>query len=154
MTFEETVVRAFECRQIPRELIERSGGSWPASDEEDAEWFRLKNWRDITWQDWMMHSSAVFVFTNDALAYYLPSLLILSSQNTDDWLIAADSFIRVLASVIADDGLNKTNKSNCIGFRREEREVIKEWLLLLKGTESYDNAFDAVRLDQALKVMD
>jgi hypothetical protein len=48
MTFEETVVRAFECRQIPRALIERSGGSWPSSDEEDAEWFRLKNWRDIT----------------------------------------------------------------------------------------------------------
>jgi hypothetical protein len=102
----------------------------------------------------MMHSSAAFVFTNDALAYYLPSLLILSSQNTDDWLIAADSFIRVLASVIADDGLNKTNKSNCGAFRREECEGIKEWLLFLKGTESYDNALDAVRLDQALKAMD
>jgi hypothetical protein len=93
MTFAEKIGRAFAGRQVPLDLVEAVYLVYPDSDGEDALWFSGRDWHELTWQDWQKHSSAIHFFVRDAFAYYLPSVLLLSSQNPGEDLMAASSLI-------------------------------------------------------------
>lgn len=130
MTFPEKIERAFAGRQKPAQMIGEDVVQID-SDVEEALWFRERDWHDITWQDWEGHSCAIFFFSPEAFAYYLPSVLLLSTENRTDSLLAADSLIGLLDRSPDADGWTENFATPFLELHTEELEVLKEWLLKL-----------------------
>jgi len=110
------------------------------SDVEDTLWFSGKNWRDIMWDDWKKHGIALCFFTQDALAYWLPSVLHLSQQRPSEYLSAAGDLIRTFGSTCWAPSPNHWRdhfRARFVGLRTEEYEAIKEWLLFMSNLETY-----------------
>src|SRR6266496_6575607 len=93
MVLFEKIERAFAGRQMPLNVVEAASLVHPDSDVEDALWFTGRDWHELKWQDWQEHSSAIYFFAANAFAYYLPSVLVLSSQNPGEQLMAAHALI-------------------------------------------------------------
>ena len=158
----EKIERTFTRRKMPLNLVEPASLVHPDSDIEDALWFTGRDWREITWQNWQEHSSAIHFFVSDAFAYYLPSVLLLSSQNPGEALMAADSLISELDRSPDPEGWTEGLLRRFLGLTPEELYVLKEWLLQIceyvpyKGLgiaaagpgETFGRAFDTVDLLQ------
>lgn len=129
MNFAEKIASAFAGRQMPLDLVEAAHLVHPDSDVEDALWFSGRDWRELTWQDWQEHFSAIHFFVPDAFAYYLPSVLLLSSQNRDEGLMAADSVIDELDRSPDVQGWTEGLVRRFLGLSPAELNVLKEWLL-------------------------
>jgi hypothetical protein len=106
-------------------------------DVEDALWFSGRDWHELTWQNWQEHSDAVFFFDPEAFAYYLPSILLLSAQNTNDSLNAADSLIGELDRSPDPEGWTEGLVRRFLGLNPAELDVLKEWLLQVCEFVSY-----------------
>jgi|JI6StandDraft_1071083.scaffolds.fasta_scaffold170594_2 hypothetical protein len=152
MNFHEKVEQAFKHRPKPVNVIGISG---PLTTEYvDALWFTDRDWKEITWEDWELHRDAVYAFTPEAFAYYLPSILILSSQRPTEWFWPADALLQVLdrSPTVAywDDFL----LTRFMGLRVAEYEVLSEWLVYLSEHESFAapetlaRSFDTINLLQ------
>jgi hypothetical protein len=154
MSFSERVERAFALRKMPVELIGRFAPGLYCSDEEDALWFAQRSWQDLTKEDWIHHGDAVFRFTHEAFAYYIPSLLILSIEAPDHWLKAADAVVNLLESGSALENWGYSQKSGFIGFTCEEFAIIREWLVFFQNRETYNEAYGTDRVNGALKSLE
>ncbi len=160
MTLREEIERAFARRQMPSEIVGPEALLHVDSDVGDALWFAGRDWHDVTWNDWEQHSSAIYFFSHDAFAYYLPSLLALSSERSDQWLWPADSLIQSLDRSPCTEGWDDHFCEQFLGLFSEEYDVLKRWLLQLSVFSTYhrhgafgsgDNlgrAFDTVDLLQ------
>jgi hypothetical protein len=137
MNLAEKIERAFAGRRMPLDLVEADNLIYPDSDVEDTLWFTGRDWHQITWQDWQEHSSAVYFFVPDAFAYYLPSLLLLSSQNPGDALMAADSLISELDRSPDPQWWTDGLVRRFLGLNSAELSVLKEWLLQVCEYISY-----------------
>ena len=151
MTFEDRVEIAFSSRGLPTRLIGRIAPGCYSSDENEALWFANRDWRELTWEDWEGHSDAIFRFTPEAFAYYLPSILIESRKDPDRWLKAADALVIMLENRSTPEKWNKYQASNFEGFKVEEYAVLEEWLLFFRNRNTYNNAYDKERIDEALR---
>lgn len=129
MNLAEKIAATFAARQMPLDLVQAAYRVHPDSDVEDALWFYGRDWHKLTWQDWQQHSSAIHFFVPDAFAYYLPSVLLLSSQNPGEGLMAADSVINELDQSPVVDRRTEDLASRCLGLSPAELDVLKEWLL-------------------------
>ena len=101
MSLSHEIVTAFNNRKMPSVVVPTDGRTDPydfSSDERDALWFLGKDRAGLSWDDWSKHSGAIFQFTPEAFAYYLPSLLAVSSEAPDKWLMPADGLVSVLAN--------------------------------------------------------
>jgi hypothetical protein len=154
MSFSERVERAFASRKLPVDLIGRVAPGLYSSDENDALWFAQRNWHDLSKQDWINHADAIFRFTHEAFAYYLQSLLIISVENPDQWLKAADAVVNLLENGRALDNWGYSQRSGFIGFSCEEFAVIKEWLVFFQDRETYNEAYGTERVNRALKSLE
>src|SRR5260370_41762534 len=96
---------------------------------EEALWFSGRDWHEITWQDWQVHSSGIYFFDPEAFAYYLPSVLLPSAQHPSEELMAAYSLISVLDCIPAPDGWPEGFSSRFLGLNRAELDILKEWLI-------------------------
>lgn len=130
-TLVNKIERAFDWRKMPASAIDRVSILQFDSDVDDADWFSEKNWHDVTLGDWKNHSSAYTFMSNEAAAYYLPSLLILSASHPEEWISSLDSLIMNLDCTpdwgVKDDRI----RERYLGWRIEEYEVLQDWLLFM-----------------------
>ena len=135
-TLQDKIEKAFAERPKPLEVIDPNVTQFD-SDVDEALWFAGRDWHELRWKDWIEHSAALLFFSREAFAYYLPSLLLLSAQNPADWSYAVDSLIGELDRSPSVEGWNEHFTRRFLGLRREELDVLKEWLLCLCGSTSY-----------------
>jgi len=136
MELPEKIVRAFSSRLKPAQTID-DGILQMDSDVEEALWFSGRDWHELTWQNWQEHSDAIFFFNPEAFAYYLPSLLTLSAQNSSDSLMAADSVISYLDQSPDPEGWTDGLVHRFLGLKPAELSVLKEWLLQICEYQAY-----------------
>jgi uncharacterized protein DUF6714 len=129
MKLTDKIERAFSSRPMPAQVRVADGVLQLDSDVEEALWFSGRDWRELKWQDWQEHSCAIFFFDPEALAYYLPSVLLLSAQNPNDSLMAADSLINELDRSPNLEDWTEGLVSRFLELNRAELDVLKEWLL-------------------------
>jgi len=129
MNLAEKIEEAFAARPKPAHVRLGVEVLQLDSDAEEALWFSSRDWHELTWQDWQRHSSAIFFFAPEALAYYLPSVLLLSAENQSDSLAAADSIISQLDRTPDAEGWTEGFASQFLGLHPGELDVLKEWLL-------------------------
>lgn len=161
MNLAEKIERAFASRPKPTQVIGDNVLQLD-SDVEEALWFSSRDWHELTWQNWQEHSCAIYFFDPGAFAYYLPSVLLLSAQNPNDSLNAADSLISVLDCSPDPEWWTDGLQRRFLGLNLAELNVLKEWLLQIceyvpyKGLgfsasgpgDTFGRAFDTVDLLQ------
>ena len=101
------------------------------SDVEDAHWSSCRDWREITVADWRSHMDAFTFMSDEAARYYLPSLLILSAQNSEEWNPSLDSLINQLDCTPELGIQDIPVRCRYLGLPDEVYEVIKEWLVFM-----------------------
>src|SRR5579863_4234858 len=140
MGLAEIIANAFAEREMPAKVTDSDCTPPIDSDVVDTLWFSGKNWREITWNDWKGHDVALSFFTQDALAYWLPSVLLLSLQRPGEYLSSAAYLIRTFGSrnwAPSPDHWKDYFRVRFVGLRTEEYEAIKEWLLFMSSLETY-----------------
>lgn len=126
----EKIEAAFAHRQVPTKVVEMEGRFQIDSDVEDALWFAGRDWRSITRDDWERHHCAVIFLSDEAFAYYLPSLLTLTVRNPEHIPgLAVDSLIDLLDRTPDISQWDLAFTSRFLRFSREEYTVLKEWLV-------------------------
>jgi len=144
---------AFGDRPKPRRLVESK--DLVTSEQRDALWFGDRAWREVTWDDWESHHDAFYAFTPEAFAYYLPSVLCLSSKHPDRWFWPADALMQILDRSPVVEHWDAFLSTRLVGLRPAEYEALKAWLLLLTeheanaSGEALGRAFDTVALLQS-----
>lgn len=152
MSLHQRIEQAFGERSKPNRLIELRDPVTP--EQEDALWFSGRDWSGITWGDWEDHRDALYAFTPEAFAYYLPSILRLSSQFPDRWFWPTDTLLRILDRSPVVEYWDAFIVTRLVGLQTAEYEALKEWLLWLaehqaSGSEdALGRAFDTVDLLQ------
>ena len=121
---------------MPADVIDPSVFQFD-SDVGEALWFAGRDWRELRWKDWLDHGSALLFFSREAFAYYLASLLLLSTQNAADWSYAVDSLIGELDRSPSIEGWNEHFTRRFLGLRRQELDVLKEWLVCMCDSRLY-----------------
>jgi hypothetical protein len=129
MTLSERIERVFCSRKKPAQVRLADEVIQLDDDVEDALWFSGRDRHELTWQNWQEHSDAIFFFDPEAFAYYLPSILLLSSQNPNESLNAADSLIGELDRTPDPEGWTKAFVSRFLELNWAEMDTLKEWLL-------------------------
>lgn len=129
MKLADRVEQIFSSRPKPAQVRLADEVIQLDDDVEDALWFSGRDWHELTWQNWQEHSDAIFFFDPEAFAYYLPSILLLSAQNPDETLMAADSLINELDRSPDRDGWTEGFERRFLGLKPAELNVLKEWLL-------------------------
>jgi hypothetical protein len=123
------IEKAFAYRPKPAEVVEMTGPYEFDSDVKQALWFSGHDWHDITWQDWQQRRVAILFLSNEAFAYFLPSVLLLSLQNPNEALAPAESLIWELDRSPSVEGWSSGFESRFLQLRLEEFDVLKRWLL-------------------------
>jgi len=129
ITLTDKIERAFSSRPKPAQVRLADEVFQLDFEVEEALWFSGRDWHEITWQDWQEHSSAIYFFDPEAFAYYLPSVLLLSAQDPNKWLQAADSLINELDQSPDPEGWTQGLVRRFLGLNAAELDVLKEWLL-------------------------
>ena len=123
------IEQAFAHRKTPPEVVEMEGRLQIDSDVEDGLWFQGRDWHEITKEDWENHHWGFAYLNPAAFAYFLPSILSLTTrnpQNAPD--LAVCSFVWELDSSPGIENLSPRSY-RYFGFTDAEFEAVKEWLL-------------------------
>jgi hypothetical protein len=140
MELVEVIEEAFKGRVMP-DVVTTSDCSDPAdSDIEDTLWFVGRNWREVSWNDWNEHDVSLSFFTRDALAYWIPSVLLLSLGRTGEYLPSAGYLIRAFGARYWAPSPNHWTisfRERFVGLRSEEYEAIEAWLMFMSNMEIY-----------------
>jgi hypothetical protein len=140
MTLQEKIEEAFAHRKMPEytvdpDYVKQHPGD---SDVEDALSFQEKDWREITCSHWNKHWCAFNFLSREALAYYLPSLLLLPLlQPLDHMDMAIDSLVYELDRTPPTSPEDFPTECRLAGLTHSEYEALKEWLLFM--SENYPN---------------
>jgi hypothetical protein len=137
MKLAEKIERAFSSRSKPAQVRLADEIFQLDSDVEEALWFSGRDWHELTWQDWQEHSDAFFFFDPEAFAYYLPSILLLSAQNPNESLNAADSLIGELDRTPDPEEWSEAFLSRFLELNLAELDTLKEWLLQVCEYDPY-----------------
>jgi hypothetical protein len=151
----ENIRKAFSDRHKPDSLI-KPKGKLLTYEQNEALSFDDREWYEITWEDWENNSDAFYAFTPEAFAYYLPSILSLSTKYPNRWFRPADDLIKILDRSPVIEYWDEFLSTRLLGLQSPEYEVLKEWLLFLSEHENcydsgntLDRAFDTVNLLQS-----
>jgi hypothetical protein len=129
ITLADKIERAFSSRPKPAQVRLADEVFQFDFEVEEALWFSGRDWHEITWQDWQEQSSAIYFFDPEAFAYYLPSVLLLSAQDPNECLQAADSLINQLDQSPDPEGWTQGLVRRFLELNAAELDVLKEWLL-------------------------
>lgn len=129
MKLTDKIERVFSSRPKPAQVRLADGVVQLDFEVEEALWFSGRDWHEITWQDWQDHDSAIYFFDAEAFAYYLPSVLLLSAQQSKEELTAAHLLISELDCSPDPEGWPKGFASRFLELNQAELGVLKEWLL-------------------------
>lgn len=143
---------AFSARQAPDAVLNiKPGQDWFDSDEKDTLWFHQREWRSISIEEWDRRHFALSFFTPEALAYYLPSIMLHSILAPGECLTAVSSVIYTLSS---NSDSSKALNIRYMVLNREERSVLKEWILMLFDNPAYGYRENAGELLRAVATLD
>jgi hypothetical protein len=152
MTIFQQIEAAFSGRDKPKSVVREDN---PLTTEyEDALWFKDRDWHHVTWEGWEDHRDALFAFTPEAFAYYLPSVLSLSSTQPNRLFVPASCLLGILDRSPTPEYWDSILLTRLMGLKVTEYEALKAWLLLLTEHEmnwngvSLGRAFDTVSLLQ------
>ena len=140
MELAEVIERAFEGREMPQKVTDSNCTDLLDTDVADTLWFSGKNWLEITWDDWKKHTVALSFFNQAAVAYWLPSVLLLSLERAGEYMPAADYLIKTFGSRCwAPSPVHWKDhfRERFVGLRVEEYEAIKEWLVSISKHKTY-----------------
>jgi hypothetical protein len=132
----DKITRAFSTRLKPAQ-VRLEDRTQVDEDVEEVLWFSGRDWHDLTWRDWHEHSCALYFFDPEAFAYYLPSLLIVSAQNTNEWLQAADALINLLDQSQDPECWTNALQRFFLILGGDELDAIKDWLLQVCEYDCY-----------------
>lgn len=136
MTVQTRIEEVFAGRQRPAEVLDSAVTQFD-SDAEECLWFAGRDWHELTGKDWQEHRCAIYFFSPEAFAYYLPSLLLLSAQDPSAEMEAADVLISYLDLSPSVDGWPENFAPRFLELRSEELDVLKEWLLCICESPAY-----------------
>ena len=125
----DRIEQVFGWRKKPAQLVQDSNQSSLDFDINEALWFAGHDWHELTWQDWQTRSEAIIFMTQEAFAYYLPSILGLSVQRPNEPLAPAQSLIWELDRTPGVENWDVYLTDRFLALRVEELEVLKEWLV-------------------------
>ncbi len=146
----DKIINAFAWRKMPNPPAMDFNAI--TSEQKDASWFEWRNWREISRKDWEEHRDAIFAFTPEQFAYYLPSILKINLEDPEEWFWPASHVLEVLDRSPVVDYWDDFFKSRFLGLKKEEYVALKEWLLCLRDGQgvaadnSIDRAFDTISL--------
>lgn len=146
------IENAFSSRAMPSEVVKFSKDI--TSETNDANWFKNKDWHDITWDDWEAHRYAFFSFTPQAFLYYLPSILRLSSERPDSLFLPAEALLQVLDRSPVVEYWDEFILNRLYGLDFKEYEAIAKWIEVLSDScvvaseDTLGRAFDTIALLQ------
>jgi hypothetical protein len=151
MSLDHEIEIAFNNREMPSVVVRTDGRTDPddfSSDERDALWFLGKDRAGLSWEDWSKHAGSIFQFTPEAFAYYLPSLLTVSSAAPDKWLMPADGLVSVLANEAHSVDRGSLEKNSRIrDLKSGEYQALRKWLELMAKYDTYNGvgAMDEIK---------
>ncbi len=131
MNLRQQISEAFAHRVRPTRLVESSTPT--SSEREDALWFEDRDWLSIKCADWESHAGAFFAFSPEALAYYLPSILVSTMDSEGRWPQVAHSLIDALDRSPRIEFWDTFLLKRFVGLQLAEYEVLQLWLLSLSG---------------------
>jgi hypothetical protein len=131
MSIQSDIESAFAHRKRPTKLIELQSPTTP--EQNDAMWFKNRDWREIDWKDWEAHSDAIFAFVPEAFIYYLPSILTATLNAPNKQLLVADFLIGTLDRSPEPYHWDKFITDRFIGLEAAEYQALKDWILDLSG---------------------
>ena len=140
MELTDVIEQAFAAREMPKKLTDSDCTDTLDTDVQDTLWFSGRNWRELTWDDWRKHDVALCFFNRDALAYWLPSVLLLSLQRPDEFMPSAGYLIRTFGSrcwAPSPQHWKPFFRERFVGLRTGEYEALKGWLLFLGRVDTY-----------------
>lgn len=137
MTLADKIKRVFSHRLKPAQVRLADEVTQLDFEVEEALWFSGRDRHELTLQDWQEHSSGILFFDAEAFAYYLPSLMLISAQNPNEWLQSADLLINELDCSPDPEGWTEGLKRRFLGLNPAELDVLKEWLLQLCEYDTY-----------------
>ena len=139
MTLEARIGKAFERHQLPCTVVDLKNCLQFDSDVEDALWFTGRDWRELTKEDWETRHCGLNFFTAEALQYYLPSLLLLTMLDPENY--PALALQSALYQLDRSPGLENLDPLTyrLVDLSVEELEVLKEWLVW--SSENVQDAF-------------
>lgn len=152
MSLCQQIEQAFGYRSKPNRLVEPKIPVTP--EQKDALWFDGRDWREITRKDWGNHRDALYAFTPEAFAYYLPSILCLSSQSPSQWFSPTDTLLQILDRSPVVEYWDAFIVTRLVGLKAMEYEALKSWLMWLaehqdsNSEDALGRAFDTVDLLQ------
>jgi hypothetical protein len=153
MRLDIQIKEAFTGRTMPSHAINpQLDTSFLGPDETDAFWFQGRDWRELTRDDWQRHYCGIFFFTADALAYYLPSIMLHSMGRQSDVFLAADSLVLVLEGRTPVAEKCQHHSCDCLALSSEERGAVVRWMRYLRSTSEFKTGVQRERVDRALAV--
>lgn len=150
----EEVAQAFAWRKTPVTVL-RTSSDLPfcSTDEQDALWFQTRNWQSLTWDHWNEHFRGVFFFTAEALAYYMPSILLLSFEQHDERMLAIESLLMRLQDGITCSVGDVELTADILHVTQKECKVLIGWLRYLYSLPDYEAGMNGVRIGRALATL-
>jgi hypothetical protein len=149
----QTMKSVFSKRTIPAHTIDpQLDTAYLSPDEADAFWFQARDWRDLTRDDWQRHYNGIFFFTADALAYYLPSIMLHSMGEHNDAFLAEDSLVLALAKKTPAIEACQHRSCECLVLSDEERHVVVRWMQYLRSISESKTSWMKEQLERALSI--
>jgi uncharacterized protein DUF6714 len=136
MTLQAKIEQAFADRPRPAQVVDRRVTQFD-SDVDEALWFQGRDRRELTRRDWQQHSSAIFFFSPEGFAYYLPSLLRVSMEKPSEWLYATDVLLSFLDLSPSIEGWPDHVAERLFALRSKELEAMQEWLVAMCDDPNY-----------------
>jgi cytosine/creatinine deaminase len=152
MSFDsENVRRAFSWRKIP-EFVMSAGptAQISSSDEEDAQRLLSRDWRDLTWDDWDEIFRGLFYITHEEVAYYMPSIMLLSMEEHNQPMLAVGSLLMMLSKGVTCEGSGNDANEDLLRLTNEECGVLAGWLQYLCSRPEYETGSSRVRIEEIL----
>ena len=135
MCFYDRVQKAFPQDKMPENTVDAVDEF--NNDCDDAYWFVGKARDTLTWSDWQLHIDSIWIFNKDAFLYYLPSIIFLSYQKTDDRMQLVESFFYALAESAHKPEIAFYENRVLNSISIEQWYVILEWATALSRNEYY-----------------
>lgn len=148
----QKVENAFGWRHRPEVITNLKSGGGQTLEMAEAAWIGEKSWQEVSRKDWDSHSDAVFAFTPSAFQYFLPSIILRTLENLEEWFAPADTIVGVLDRSPTPAYWDEFLLERFGGLRIEEYEILQEWLVLLANancvstSDGLGRAFDTVEL--------
>lgn len=137
MQLSERIAQTFGNRLKPATVTDPIDHLQLDSDIEDTLWFKGREWREISREDWQKRSAALSYFSKEAFVYYLPSVMLLAIAYPCERLLPVQTLIWELDKAPNRDEWDPRFVDRFLNLSNEEYEILKEWLVEISNCTAY-----------------